>query len=394
MDVKVKIKLLESSKVYDINNLKANPIFELATGTEIEVQNVLKAWKAWYKLTLPDGRIGLISSLTKAQVLGSVVPKAGGWSNFIRVLESDNAEQLGYDLLECIKEYEREIIMHIQTDKDPEAVILRCSRSGADWLLKKEVVNDDVIQLLRTKSSQLLTKSSTLNKYPLPIFALAEIEKAQKEQYVDNNLIELLVEKAKSDELYTRSSSISALEAIECARKNGVLIPIIIDACRVHGENCSITLWKSSQDDRIIDFFIEQLDRNFLEIDSLKSSIVHTVFYPGAALVAAEILLMTGKERGIREIFPHIMEYVKNGDSRVKDEMAKWCIKHSSILIEYLIIEFLKLDINSFEAYMFVAKCIPEIADIDAKELTVLENSSDPGVRRYAENLRIKLTRR
>ena len=340
----VKIQLLESAKVYDINNLKSNPITELEAGTEIEVENVLKAWKAWYKLTLPDGRVGLISVLTKAQSLGYVALKAGGWPNFVKVLGHVNPQQFGYDIMECVKEYERDIVKHIQTDKNPEAVILGCSRAGADWLLEEAVINDNVVDLL-TKKARKPDISA--------IQTLVIIERVQKRQLISDGIIKLLIGKARVTDTCNMETYTGFLVDIACVRQSNQIVDDIIDIYRASKYEY-ITyggfrgLHKITKDDRIVDFLIAQLDQGFRVYDKFSpdlsvADLFVTKYRWGPAYYAAEELLAIGEERGIHEIVPRLLEFLvyKNPETVGKilgsdTELVDWCVRNRNTLNPYL----------------------------------------------------------
>jgi hypothetical protein len=332
----VVIKLLEPAKVYDINNLKASPIAELPAGSEIDVENILKAWKPWYKFILPDGRVGVISQLTKSQMLGYEAPKAGGWANFLKVLESANPQQYGYDLPDCIKAYEREIIRHIQTDKNPEAVILGCSQAGADRLLQQEVVGDDLIKNLHEKANKLDFNA---------INVLARIEEAQKRRLISDALIRLLLEQVNDASKWAQCAS--ALYLIEATRNDGQLMRVVLNAYASHADQWwnfpkFSVFWKHTADDRIIDFLVGLLDKGFQEAyDDLTDLSISGLFIKknrfSTAYYAAIELLEIGEERGVREIVPHLLEFVAHKSQEITDsELTNWCISHIGVFEPYL----------------------------------------------------------
>jgi hypothetical protein len=62
----MKVRFLELTKVYNKENVKSSPIFELQAGTEARmVKEVMKAWKLWNEILLPDGRKGVVPAVTR-----------------------------------------------------------------------------------------------------------------------------------------------------------------------------------------------------------------------------------------------------------------------------------------------------------------------------------------
>lgn len=402
----VMIKLLEPANVYDINNIKANPIAELNAGTEVEVESVFKAWKVWYKVKLPDGRVGLIPTLTKAQSLGYLAPKAGGWSNFVKVLASGNPEQYGYDMDECIKEYEQEIINHIQSNKDVD-VILGCARVKADWLLQEEVINQDVVDHLAKKALK-----SDLS----PIQALIKIEQIQKKNLVSDEVIKLLITKAKASDSLMWSPYISFLIDVALLRQSSTLVDEILDIYRnskyqyfAYGGFRALHL--ITNDNRIIDFLVDQLKLGFRLIDkytqtqSLSDLFIYKNTW-GPAYYAAEELLAIGDLRGISAIVPHVLafvagEHIRNikgsfipggsGGHLGNPELREWVVEHSQLfhsdLVDGLYYNSPEAR-GSAEARCFAINCIINIGYPEGIE-DVKKLSSDPDkhVRGYVEDV-------
>jgi hypothetical protein len=396
----VKIKLLEEAKVYDINNLKATPILELASGTELEVENVMKAWKAWYKVTLSDGRIGLISTLTKAQSLGYISPKAGGWSNFVKVLASGNPDRYGYNMAECIQEYEREIIKHIQTDKNPEAVILGCESAGEDGFLQEEVINNNVIEHLA---------KNALKPSLASIQILVKIERLQKRHLLNDGIIKLLIEKARKSDALWMDPHVSFLVDIALLRQSSQLVDEIIEIYRTSKYQYFEfggfrDLHRITKDDKIVDFLITQLDRGFRVLDKhAQANNLSDLFLStdrwGPAYYAAEELLTIADPRGISEIVPHILAFVAGehidnirsylqgggGGHLGNPELREWVVEHGQIFFPYLIEG---LNYKNAEARCFAINCVMNIGYPEGIEaIKSLRNDPDKKVKKYVEDV-------
>lgn len=410
----VMIKLLNSVKVFDINNIKANPIAEIEAGTELEVEIVVKAWKTWSKLTLPDGRVGLIpqQDLKGSQFGEYHAPKAGGWSNFIKVLASGNPDQYGYNMVECIQEYEREIIEHIQTDKSPEAVISGCMRAGENRFLQEKVINNNVIeQLLKNALKPKLDS----------IQILVKIEQLQNRHLISDGIIKLLIEKARKSYSLQMNPYISFLEDIAIMRQSSQLVDEIIDIYRTSeyqyfeygGFKC---LHQVTEDDTIVDFLITQLDRGFRVIDKhTKANSLSDLFVYknrwGPAYYAAEELLAIGDARGISEIVPHVLafvagEHIKNVGSYLaggigghlgNPELREWVVEHGQVFHSDLV-EGLYYDSpntrGSADARCFAINCLMNIGyPEDIKEVKKLSSDLDKHVSNYVKDVLAYRTR-
>lgn len=396
----IKLQLLESAKVYDINNLKGNPIAELEPGTPVEVENILKSWKAWYKLTLPDGRIGVFSVLTKVQNLGFEAPKAGGWSNFSKILQQADPHKFGFDIMDCINEYEPNIVKHIQTDKSPEGLILGCNRVGADHFLEEQVVNNSVINVL--------LKNARKNNMSA-IQTLIKIENIQKRHLISDELIKWLKDKTKSSGSFEMATFAGFLVDIAIIRKSVQLVDEIIDIYRnskyPYVEFQGFRLLHNIPDDnRVIDFLISQLSHGFrledkyAQVNNLSDMFIKNYRW-GPAHFAAEELLAIGDSHGIYEIIPNVLafvagEHIKNiykynldggGGHLGNPELREWVVDHSLVFFPYLIEG---LNYKNAEARCFAINCVMNIGNPEGVEaIKKLRNDPDKKIRQYVEDV-------
>ena len=191
--MKQKIKLLEPAGVYNQDDIKSPPFFEIPVDTEVEIRSIkIKAWKTWLLIELPDGRKGLISGKVKALHLQPDPPKtkAGGFPNVKLALKGLDPEIKGHDLVDCVREYTDELTEAIRKDKNPERMIINCSEAGADWMLQENVIDE--------KKIGWLVKKAYENK-PLSLTALLHIERARNRTVIDDDLISYVVEEVKKD---------------------------------------------------------------------------------------------------------------------------------------------------------------------------------------------------
>lgn len=339
-----KIMLLETADVFDIDNINADPITQLDAGTEIEIDSVMKNLKYWRKITLPDGKFGLMSVQTKAKVieydpLAPVI--CGRWSNFEKILmSSSNPDQYGFDMPICLKEFEQEVKKLIQTSKKPEMVILACYHAAANGFLKEDVVTENVVDTLNKNA--LKVDLSAIN-------SLIQIEQIQKRQIISDEIIRRLVEQAKKAtpliEIYT-----DLLVKIAFSHQNQQIVLDILDIYRTATNEDKTYrslrgLRSINNDNKIIDLLITQLDQGFRVSDkSVSAQSLSDLFLNpqkwGPAFYAAEELLAIGAERGIREIVPHLLKFIGEYVHRVNmvdyyfnmEEIADWHVRNRDSL--------------------------------------------------------------
>jgi hypothetical protein len=387
-----KIKLLEDADVYDINNFKSPPIFKLPAGTEADQVPILKGWKSWHKITLSDGREGLIPGIIKIQLLGSIVPKGGGWANFRKVLKDENPARLGFDMPDCIKSYEKEVVEAIRTDNDPARIIVHCSEAGAGRLLQKELIGENVIE-------RLLKNALKLDAFSIK--ALIILQKVQQRKVISDTLLGLLAEKACNEkiEYYARYEYLSYLLSPELESNWTGLIPGILGAHRSIKKVSAVyfislkNLWVATHDSRILDALISHLDEHFAVKDILKSTTFTTFYEKAIAWGAADELLDIGDPRGIREIIPGLLKYMAlsyefllgNEKLQIYIPIKEWVVRHGDIFLPDLI-----KGIEHKEEYarLFVVNCLLEIGDSDGKKAIVkLKDDPKKIVRDYVRSL-------
>jgi hypothetical protein len=294
------------------------------------------------------------------QNFGVIAPKGGGWSNFIKVLRSYNPQQYGFDLPDCIQAYEREIIETIQTEENPEVLIIKCSEVGADDVVQKAALNDNLIRSLIDRS-----RDATNDRW---------------------------------------GSATHALIAIEKIRKDGKLISSIVEAFRIHQreEYLAVKLLSLvTQDDQVMNLLIDLLGTPFLVY--LPRSTFETLYsianemtvtesgalklpdrwVPGSAMGAAEVLLATGDKRLIRKIVQHLFEFIaSDGFDRntLNGPMKEWCYRYKKELRPHLM-EGLNHENNKVRVFA-VNYLFSKIGDSECMEaINKMKNDPDPEVR-------------
>jgi len=181
-----------------------------------------------------------------------------------------------------------------------------------------------------------------------------------------------------------------ALIEIEIARKDGQLVPAIVQSYQSHagithtdssmGERISVTiqLGRIRWDERVVDCLVETLDEEFRIPDpEFAASSLGDLFLDkhvaGPAQRAAESLVAIGDARGIAAIVPHLF---RNYWYRHYEETAMdWCVSHGSLLTEHLV---QGLDHEDSRVRLFVMKTLAKIGDPSViGALSALENDPD-----------------
>lgn len=247
--------------------------------------------RIWVEIKLHDGSTGIILGDTKCK---KFIPDdtCRGFKNLIKILRKDKPEESGFDIPACITTHEFDLIKYIQTAKDPERVIMACHGAGADWLLEKDILDEGLIESLIQKSYQFNQES---------VWALLDVERVQERELVNQELIDHFILHVNEENNWYKC--ISCLLSIEKSRKDGKLIADILtnyETSYNRQQFSNLTeLWQQSRDDRIIDFLITMLDREFrVEVpneDVSISALFVTKYGMGKAFYAAEALLKIGE---------------------------------------------------------------------------------------------------
>jgi hypothetical protein len=156
----------------------------------ISVGNILTDAQ-WAMVEDLSGNHGFIKGDT--QVSPDIDIKAKGFSQLLSRINNGLAFQEEKPM-DRINEYKEDLVKHIKSNKDCFSVINYCGYAGADWLLQPDMVDDATVQSI---SERACGKAPAL----------------------------------KFDD---RGKATVALIAIEKARKNGRLVPSIIQAYRTH----------------------------------------------------------------------------------------------------------------------------------------------------------------
>jgi hypothetical protein len=381
-----KVKLLELTKVYHLNDIKAPPFAEIPADTEVEMIKIsIKGWKPWVEIKLPDGSKGLIPRKTKMQLIDieriqheqtlrlSKIT-SGGFLKIMMALMSDDPQSHGIDLVEGIREYEDMIIDWILKKKNPERVIINCSEAGADWMLQETVIHDERIKYLISKAYKNNRSS---------LIALLHIEQAQSRKLIDDELISHILKEVQREVPWYKTKKWSTIEltTIEIFRKDGEMVPHIIQ--NYDNRAVNYQLQKITWDDRIVNFLMKKLRKELEELwwRVVPVSLVKSVLEENTGLFAAEQLIVIGKEKEIRRVVLRAWSIYNKRSYRHRKKMVEWCVKHYSVLSEYLL-EYLENE----EMRYFIVLILASVRDkkcIDA--LKTLQNDPSKAIRKIVE---------
>ena len=302
--------------------------------------------------------------------------KAVHFSSFITNLIG-NPGHYGDQLLEYIKEYETELTNFIPKTKSPETIIIACGDAGAYWMLSEKVIDDGMIDNLIKKIYKGKIHSS-LGKKRKALTALLHIEQAQNRILIDDDLISLIVEDVQREAPIYKKWTSMTLAKIELIRKDGKMIPHIIQD--YDGSAINYLTGKIDWDDRIYDFLIKGLDEPWWH--GVATDFFKTEYHPDKGIIAAEALLNIGKEDGIRKVILKSAEIHHSYNERIltiDSKTVDWCARNYEFLSDFI---FDYLDNEYKDIRFYIVLVLAAVRDEKCIEaLKTLENDPNKGIR-------------